>query len=146
MKPTIIIGSDHGGYQTKQAVMKALAKEGYTIVDIGGYSPKKPDDYPDYAKEVAKTVAKGKNTMGVLVCGTGTGMVMAANKVKGARAAMIYDAYSARMARHDNDANIAALRGRKFLQKKAIRITKMFLRTEFSKIPRHKRRIKKIEK
>jgi len=145
-KPTVVIGSDHGGYKTKQSIIASLAKQGYTVVDVGDFRPDLPDDYPDYALEVAKAVAGDKtgNTKGILICGSGTGMAIAANKVKGIRASVVYDEYSARMARHDNDANIIALRGRAFATSKEPRFVKTFLTTPFSQIPRHKRRIKKI--
>ena len=118
------------------------------IEDVGSFSDKKPDDYPDFAKIVAKDVVKDKTgkVKGILICGSGTGMAMAANKVKGVRAAMVYDNYSAKMARHDNDANIACLRGRGFSKEKSLSITKVFLKTKFSKIPRHKRRIAKLNR
>ncbi len=141
---TIVLGGDHGGYRTKEAVKRALMKDGYTIVEVGGFSPDKPDDYPDYAEEVARAVSSDRSTTGILVCGSGTGMVIAANKVKGVRAAMVYDAYSAKMARRDNDANIIALRGRGFPQRDAVRLVRLFLRTPFSGEARHKRRIRKI--
>jgi ribose 5-phosphate isomerase B len=152
--PTIVIGSDHGGYETKQAIIASLSKQGYTLVDVGGFDPAQPDDYPDFAVQVGKAVAsdaptgaaagKPAPTMGVLICGSGTGMAIAANKVKGIRAAVIYDDYSAKMARMDNDANIACLRGRGFSAKKDLALVHTFLTTPFSGIDRHKRRIKKI--
>jgi ribose 5-phosphate isomerase B len=146
--PVVVIGSDHAGYATKQAIVKHLAKKGYTLVDVGGFDPEAHDDYPDYAFEVAKAVASDKPgmTMGVLICGSGTGMAIAANKVKGIRAAVVYDEYSAEMARHDNDANIACLRGRGFSAAKDVRLVETFLSTPFSGILRHKRRIQKIAK
>lgn len=147
-KPTVVIGSDHAGYAAKQAVIKHLAKHSYTIVDVGGFSLDTNDDYPDYAVQVAKAVASDRKgmTKGVLICGSGTGMVIAANKVAGIRASVVYDSYSAKMARHDNDANIVALRGRKFSLQKDVQLVKLFLETPFSGIPRHKRRIAKIKR
>jgi ribose 5-phosphate isomerase B len=145
-KPTVIIGADHAGFKAKDAIIGSLAKKGYVIVDVGGFSPNTPDDYPDYAVQVAKAVASDKtgNTRGVLICGSGTGMAIAANKTKGVRAAVIYDAYSAKMARHDNDANIAALRGRNFSVQKDVKLVHLFLETAFSGLQRHKRRIRKV--
>lgn len=146
-RETIVIGSDHGGYRTKQAVIRALAAKGYTIVDVGGFDPDVPDDYPVYAHEVARAVAGDRTgkTNGVLICGSGTGMSIAANRHKGVRAALVYDAYSARMARHDNDANVVCLRGRGFSEKRDAQLVLQFLRTPFSGIPRHARRIRKID-
>jgi ribose 5-phosphate isomerase B len=145
-KPLIIIGSDHAGYKTKQHIVTRLAKKGYTFVDVGSFDPSVPDDYPDYAYEVAKAVASDKtgHTKGVLICGSGTGMVIAANKVRGIRASVVYDNYSAKMARYDNDANIIALRSRKFDTTNEAQWVDLFMKTEFSNLPRHKRRIKKI--
>ena len=146
MKGTIVIGCDHGGYGTKQAVIKELAKRDYTIVDVGGFSDKESDDYPVSAKQVADAGASDRTgmTRGILICGSGTGMAIAANKVRGIRAALAYDAYSARMARHDNDANVLTLRGRRFPAREAARLARIFLTTEFSGIDRHRRRIGKI--
>jgi ribose 5-phosphate isomerase B len=144
----VIIGSDHGGWTTKQTIIAALAKKGYTILDLGGFEKNKPDDYPVFAARVAKEVVSDKTgaTKGILICGTGTGMAMAANKIKGARAALAYDTYSAHMARHDNDANILTLRGRGFSPKKAARLALVFLSAPFSNIPRHKRRIAQVQR
>lgn len=144
--PTVIIGSDHAGYGTKQAIIAALAKKGYTIVDIGDFSEKEGDDYPVFAERVAREVASDRtgSARGILICGSGTGMVIAANKIPGARAAFAFDAYGARMARHDNDANILALRGRSFPKKKAAALAAVFLAAEFSGLARHKRRIRAI--
>jgi ribose 5-phosphate isomerase B len=142
----IFIGADHAGYQTKEHIKKFLDKNKIRYKDFGSSSPKKPDDYPDYAKKVAKSVAKDKNSKGILICGTGTGMVMAANKIKGARAALVYDNYTAVKSREDNDANIIALRGRGFSREKAKILVKIWLKTKFSNKPRHKRRIQKINR
>ena len=148
MTPTVVIGSDHAGYSVKQKIIEHLAKKGYTIVDVGGFDAKTADDYPDYAIEVAKAVASDKtnNTKGVLICGSGTGMVIAANKLPGIRASVVYDTYSAKMARHDNDANIVALRGRNFKTSLEPRLVDLFMKTPFSGLPRHKRRLQKIVK
>ena len=145
-KPTIVIGSDHAGFTTKKTIIKSLAKKGYVIVDVGSFDPEVPDDYPDYALQVGKAVSSDRNglTKGVLICGSGTGMAIAANKVNGIRATVVYDAYSAKMARHDNDANIICLRARNFPHYKEPRLVDIFLTTPFSGIPRHKRRIRKL--
>ena len=107
---------------------------------------KKDDDYPDYAFKVAKAVAKHKGSKGILVCGTGIGMGIAANKVRGIRAAMAYDLYSAKMSRLHNDSNILELRGRKFPYKKNEQIVMAWLKTPFSGGARHKRRIAKLNR
>lgn len=145
-KPVVVIGSDHGGFGTKQAVVKRLAKAGYTIVDVGSFNGEEKVDYPQYAVEVAKAVAADAKARGVLICGTGTGMCIAANKVKGIRAALGYDIYSTTMARQHNDANILCLRGREFPAAKAAALAQLFLETPFSKEARHKRRIALVSK
>jgi len=111
-----------------------------------GTHSKVPVDYPEYAFRVAETVAenKDKDYRGVLICGTGSGMSIAANKVKGIRAAAAYDAYSAEMARNDNNANVLGLRGRKFPFAKVKEILDIWLGTPYSWKDRHNRRIQKI--
>ena len=143
---TIIIGADHAGIPLKRYLAPRLIKEGYSVEDAGIFDEKKPDDYPDIAVKVARAVSRRKGMKGILICGTGTGMVMAANKIPGIRAAMCYDLYSAVMARHDNDANILTLRSRKFPPSKAWKITKVWLSTPFSGIQRHQRRINALKR
>ena len=147
MKPKIIIGADHAGYKTKEFLKKRLQRRGFLIEDMGTFLKEKVD-YPDYAQKVALAVVKDKTgqTKGILVCGTGIGVCIAANKIKGIRAAQIYDSYTATRARMHNDANVACLRGRKFSAVKAARFMEIFLNTEFSNEERHKRRIEKIER
>lgn len=145
MKEIILIGSDHAGFRLKEKVKKYLQKNKFKFVDFGVFD-QRPFDYPDIAVKVAREVAKSNKRKGVLICGTGTGMVIAANKVNGIRAAMCYDTYSAKMAREHNDANILCLRGRRFWDKKAINIFKVWINTKFSNKKRHKRRIKKISR
>lgn len=140
----VVIGADHAGVGMKKYLLPRLVKAGYSLEDVGGDNSRSGDDYPGYAFKVARHVAAHHLARGILICGTGTGMVIAANKVKGARAAMCFDEYSAKMARADNDANILTLRGRKFSNKKALRIVLVWLKTAFSEEQRHKRRIAKI--
>ncbi|RMF55609.1 ribose 5-phosphate isomerase B [Candidatus Woesearchaeota archaeon] len=142
----IIIGSDHAGFSLKEKLKKYLNKRKISFIDIGAYSLKKNDDYPDYAEKLAKAVASNKKNKGILVCATGTGMVIAANKVKGARAVNAYDLHTARMSRLDNDANILCLRGKGFPFEKTKRIVSVWLNTKFSGKARHKRRLEKISK
>ena len=139
----VIIASDHAGLRLKEKIKKYLARKKIEYEDLGTKSLKSVD-YPDYALKVAEKVAKNKNTRGILVCGTGTGMTIAANKVKGIRAVAAYDAYSAKMSRIDNDTNVLGLRGRFFPLEKMKKIITVWLDTPFSGEKRHKRRIKKI--
>lgn len=138
----IYIASDHAGYELKNHLKRYLDKIDLEYEDLGTNS-KKSVDYPDYAKKVALKI-RHTNNKGVLICGTGTGMVIAANRFKGIRAALIYDEYSARKARQDNDSNIACLRGRNFNIRKAKHILSIWLKTNFAKKRRYKRRIKKL--
>jgi ribose 5-phosphate isomerase B len=139
----IVIGSDHGGYLLKEAIKKFLIKEGYQIEDIGTDSAD-PVDYPIYAQKVAINVAKNKGKVGILICGTGLGMCMTANKVKGIRAALCYNEVCARLAKEHNNANILCLGGRLFKEELAKKITKVFLESQFSKGERHIRRLQEI--
>ncbi len=144
-KSVIYIGADHAGFSLKEKIKKYLDKTGIAYVDLGGKG-EAGDDYPDYAFRVAERVVRDKNSKGILICGTGTGMVIAANKIKGIRAAVAYDNYSAKMAREHNDANVLCLRGRKFSDEKNLKFVKIWLNTRFSGARRHNRRIKKIKK
>jgi ribose 5-phosphate isomerase B len=139
----VILASDHAGLRLKEKVKKYLERKKIEYEDLGTKSFKSVD-YPDYALKVAEKVAKNKNTRGILVCGTGTGMTIAANKVKGIRAVAAYDVYAAKMSRIDNDTNVLGLRGRFFPFEKMKKIITVWLDTPFSGEKRHKRRIKKI--
>ena len=139
----IIIGSDHAGFNLKEKLKKYFDKKKIKYEDKGTYSLERVD-YPDYAKKVARRIVKDKNARGILICGTGTGMVIAANKIKGVRAVVAYDNYSAKMSKKDNDANILTLRGRYFPYKKTQQIVNTWLNSKFSGKSRHKKRIKKI--
>jgi ribose 5-phosphate isomerase B len=140
----IAIACDHGGYQYKQMLMQHLNDRGIAYKDFGTFTPDSCD-YPDYAKPVANAVAAGEYEKGILICGTGIGMSIAANKVKGIRAAVCADAFSAKATREHNDANILCMGERVISEAKALEITDIFLDTPFSQDERHIRRISKIE-
>ncbi len=142
----IYIGADHAGFRLKEYLKKYLKTKKIKYEDIGTYTDRKKVDFPDFAAKVAKKVSKNKNSRGILICGTGTGMVMVANRIKGIRAALAYDKYSAVMSRRDNDANVLCLRGRKTNFRKEKNIVNSWLKSKFSNIDRYKRRIKKIAK
>jgi len=138
----IAVGCDHRGLSFKQFVIKLITEAGHSYEDFGCYSAD-PVDYPDIAREVAEAVAKGDFDCGVLICGTGIGMCIAANKVKGIRAALGHNAFSARRARQHNDANVlclAAEEGRALVPA----IMETFLTTKFEG-ERHQRRLDKIK-
>ncbi len=140
----IAIGSDHGGYELKQAIMNHLKERGEEYKDFGTYTPDSCD-YPDYGKAVAKAVASGEYPRGILICGTGIGISISANKVPGIRAALCGDCFSAEATRLHNDANILALGARVVGEGLALKIVDIFLDTPFSNDERHIRRISKIE-
>jgi ribose 5-phosphate isomerase B len=139
----VILASDHTGFRLKEKIKAYLRRKKIEFEDLGTNSPESVD-YPDFAIKAAKKVAKNKGYRGILICGTGTGMVIAANKVRGIRAVAAYDAYSAKMSRVDNDANVLGLRGRFFPFEKIEKIISIWLKTPFSNEPRHKKRLKKI--
>jgi len=139
----IAIGSDHGGYLLKENVKKYLSKRKIGFKDFGAFS-EETVDYPDIGKKAAKDVASKKSKFGILVCGTGLGMSMVANRVKGIRAALCHNVYTAKMSRAHNDANILCLGGRVLKKAPALKIVEAFLKTPFEG-GRHLRRVRKIE-
>ncbi|MBI2578436.1 MAG: ribose 5-phosphate isomerase B [Candidatus Aenigmarchaeota archaeon] len=138
----IAIGSDHAGFALKEALKKHLVKEGHSVEDFGCGS-EEPVDYPDVSKKVSQAVAEGKYDFGILLCGTGIGTSITANKVVGIRAALCYDKYTAEMSRAHNDANILTVGGRTTSFSRAAEIVDTFLKTKFEG-GRHERRVKKI--
>ena len=140
----IAIGCDHGGFELKQEIIKHLTKKGIDFEDFGCFS-EASCDYTDYGKAVAEAVAAGKYEKGILICGTGIGISITANKIKGIRCALCSDCFSAEATREHNDANILALGGRVVGVGLALKIVDTFLNTSFSNEERHIRRISKIE-
>ena len=138
----IALGADHAGWELKDALKAWLIESGYQILDFGTHSPESVD-YPDYALPVAESVAWGKAERGVLVCGTGIGMAMTANKVPGVRAALCSDPFTARMSREHNDANVLTLGGRLMDNELGLEILRMWLSTPFAG-GRHEQRVEKI--
>jgi len=139
----IYIGSDHAGYDLKMAVREFLVEQGFDVVDVGTYS-KESCDYPDYARKVAENVVKDKESFGILICGTGIGMSIAANKVPGIRAALANDIIAAKLSRSHNNANILCMGGRLIGKELSFEIVKTFLITPYDG-GRHERRLRKIE-
>ncbi len=138
----IIIGSDHAGFDLKQEIKRHLKDLNYEFEDLGCYS-KESCDYPDYGFKVAERVAK-ENGKGILICGSGIGMSIAANKVKGVRAALCQNEEEAKLSREHNNSNILCLGARIISPENAKNIVKIWLETKFSGEERHERRIKKI--
>lgn len=138
----IAIGADHGGYELKQQIAEFLTAQGHQVQDFGTHSLESVD-YPDFASLVAHAVAAGEAGRGIVICGTGIGVSIAANKVRGIRAAVCTDCYMARMAREHNDAQILCLGGRVLGTGSALDIVQVFLSSEFLG-GRHARRVGKI--
>ena len=140
----ICIGCDHGGYLLKEKVVKHLKDKGYDIEDFGCYSTESCD-YPIYGKKVAKAVSEGKFDRGIVICTTGIGISITANKFKGVRAALCSDCFSAEATRLHNDANVLALGAGVVGELLSLKIVDIFLSTEFSNLDRHMNRVRMIE-
>ena len=140
----IAVGSDHGGFRLKEEIICWLKEKEISYEDVGTYTLESVD-YPDYAEKVAEKIKSGDADRGILICGTGIGICIAANKIHGIRAALCHDVYSAQKSREHNDANILAMGARVIGPGLAIKIVDTFLNTPFSGIERHQRRINLIE-
>jgi len=140
----IALGSDHAGYPLKQEIAEYLRREHYDFEDFGTFSAESVD-YPDIGRKVAEAVASGRFARGILVCGSGVGMCIVANKTAGVRAALACNEYMARISRAHNDANVLALGGRVVGPALAEEMVRAFLETPFSGEARHARRVEKIE-
>ena len=139
---TVCIASDHAGYKLKEAIKNYLVDRNVSVFDIGPYNNQSVD-YPDYAKKLGKRIKLKKSDVGILVCGSGTGMAISANKIKTIRAAVCYNLKSTRLSRRHNNANIIALGSRLTKHKLSLKLVENFLKTKFEG-GRHLRRIKKI--
>ncbi|MBR2524905.1 ribose 5-phosphate isomerase B [bacterium] len=139
----IAIGSDHGGFNLKGKIIKYLEEKGYEVKDYGTYSTDSCD-YPVYAKAVAKSVANGENEKGIIVCGSGIGVSIAANKVKGVRAALCHESHSAMLSRLHNNANVLCLGERITGESLALDIVDVWLKSEYEG-GRHQRRIDMLD-
>lgn len=140
----IAIASDHGGFALKEKVKEFLEKKGLEYKDFGCYDTASCD-YPDYAKPAAKAVASGECEKGIVICTTGIGVSICANKVPGVRCALCSDPVTARLTRQHNDTNVVAIGAGVVGELLALEIIDIFLSTEFSNEPRHMRRVEKME-
>ena len=138
----VSLSSDHAGFNLKENIKKFLTKKKIKVIDLGPKNDKSVD-YPDYAKRVARNVSSKKSNIGIIVCGSGTGMAMSANKFKKIRAAVCYNKASTRLSRQHNNANIMALGARLTKKVDAMKLVNVFLNTKFEG-GRHLRRIKKV--
>ena len=140
----IYIGSDHAGFNTKEIVKRYLSSIGLLHKDMGPFEYIQDDDYPLFAFDVAEAAAREPFSLGILICSSGTGMVIAANKVKGARAACIQSVESARLSKEHNNCNVLVIDNLTFNEAKDFEIIKTFIFTAFSQEERHIRRLKQI--
>ncbi|MEW6456925.1 MAG: ribose 5-phosphate isomerase B [Acidobacteriota bacterium] len=138
----IAVGSDHAGYRIKEAIKKYLQNHNYKFYDFGTHD-EQPVDYVDFGEFVAKSVSTGNFSRGILICGTGIGMSIVANKFKGVKAALCHDEFTAKMSREHNDSNVLTIGGRVVDEEKALKIVDIWLKTPFLG-GRHERRVDKI--
>ena len=141
----ISIGADHAGFEMKKMLVEFMEKLGHTVHDVGTFEPDKPDDYPDYATLVAEDIRSGEAERGLLVCGSGVGVSVAANKFKGIRAAMCHDHYSAHQGVEHDDMNVLVLGARIIGPMMAQDAAQAFLSATFSGEERHVRRLNKVK-
>lgn len=144
MHKKIYIGSDHAGYKRKIDIKKWLEKNNYEVIDLGTNN-EVSTDYPIYGKLVAENTVSDPESFGIVVCGSGNGITVAANKVSGARAVNLYSLKNTKLAREHNNANIAGIGGRLISKSKAKRLIQAFLNTNFDSGPRHKHRVELLD-
>lgn len=139
----VVIGADHAGFELKGPIVEQLKSLGHVPLDVGTHNHD-PVDYPDLAREVATAISQGKADLGIMICGSGVGATVAANKFPGIRAGLCHDTYSARQGREDDDINVLCLGARVIGRSLAQEIVKTWLGASFSGLPRHRRRLEKI--
>lgn len=144
MSQRIAIGADHAGYPLNERVIAELRAAGHEIIDFGTHDGSQPDDYPDYAKQVGEAIQQGDAEIGILVCGSGVGAAVAANKLRGVRAVLCSDTYSARQSREHDDCNVLCLGARVVGVELALELVRTFVSARFSGEERHRRRLRKI--
>jgi ribose 5-phosphate isomerase B len=140
----IAIGADHGGYPLNERVIEELRAAGHELMDFGTHVGSRPDDYPDYALKVGQALQHGEADIGIIVCGSGVGASVAANKLKGIRAALCGDTYSAHQSREHDDCNVLCLGARVTGEELALEIVRAFVAARFTGEERHRRRLAKI--
>jgi ribose 5-phosphate isomerase B len=140
----VALGADHGGYGLKEELLPWLKEQGFEVLDLGAHSFDPGDDYPDFARAVGQAVVSGSAERGIIICGSGVGASVAANKIKGIRAAVCHDTYSACQGVEHDDMNVLCLGSRVIGIALAEELVSIFLKAEFSKEERHRRRLKKV--
>ena len=141
----IAVGGDHAGYPLNERVIEELRQAGHELIDFGTHDGSVPDDYPDYAKSVGEAVQTKAVEIGILVCGSGVGAAVAANKLRGIRAALCGDTYSAHQSREHDDCNVLCLGARVTGVELALEIVRSFVAAKFTGEERHRRRLEKIK-
>lgn len=144
MGTRIAIGADHAGFPLNERVIAELRAAGHEIVDFGTHDCSQVDDYPDYARQVGQAIQQGAVEIGILICGSGVGAAVAANKLRGIRAAMCVDTYSAHQSREHDDCNVLCLGARVVGVELALELVRTFVAARFSGEERHRRRLRKI--
>jgi ribose 5-phosphate isomerase B len=139
------IAADHAGFEMKEYLLKALRDHGFEVIDYGAKNLNTDDDYPDYVIPLSKAIAKGTLSKGIAICGSGVGACITGNKVKGVRACLINEAFSAKQGVTDDDMNLLCLGARVLNNESAWQLSQIFLATQFSGLERHKRRLSKIQ-
>ena len=140
----VAIGTDHAGFSLKPAVLDAVREAGHIVIDCGAFVIAPDDDYPDFAEAVARTILEGKAERGIVLCGSGVGASVAANKFAGIRSALCHDTFSARQGVEDDGMNVLSLGARVIGPSLAAELVRSFLRAEFSDAARHRRRLNKV--
>ena len=141
----IAVGADHAGYPLNERVIEELRGAGHEVVDFGTHDGSVPDDYPDYAKQIGQAVQSGAAEIGILICGSGVGAAVAANKLRGVRAALCGDTYSGHQSREHDDCNVLCLGSRVTGAELALEIVRAFVAARFTGEERHRRRLAKIK-
>ncbi|MBW3012820.1 RpiB/LacA/LacB family sugar-phosphate isomerase [Candidatus Woesearchaeota archaeon] len=142
----IVIGADHGGFELKEKIKKKLDELGYEYEDVGAFKPNPKDDYPQFAERVGRDISEHPDWKGILICRSGQGMAMVANKFSGVRAAVCHSVDEAKMTREHNDANVLSIGADDVKEKDALAMVQTFLETLFSDESRHKKRVAQINK
>ncbi len=140
----IAIGADHGGYPLNERIISELATAGHEIVDFGTHDGSRPDDYPEYALAVGQAIQEGDADIGIVICGSGVGAAVAANKLLGIRAALCGDTYSAHQSREHDDCNVLCMGARVTAPELALEIARAFVAARFTGEERHRRRLEKV--
>jgi ribose 5-phosphate isomerase B len=141
----IAIGADHGGFPLNERVIDELREGGHDVIDFGTHDGSIPDDYPDYAQQVGEAIQNGTAEIGLLICGSGVGASVAANKLRGIRAALCGDTYSAHQCREHDDCNVLCLGARVVGVELALEIVRSFVAARFTGEERHRRRLAKVK-